>query len=56
MYTYVPFFLSKKDKECLPKVLPSMVLLLYDDDVNVQKKVILTANNMFKITLDVSHP
>ncbi|XP_005107741.1 symplekin [Aplysia californica] len=41
----------KKDNECLPKVLPSIVMLLADDDVNVQKKIILTANSMFKLTL-----
>ena len=48
------FFQSKKDKECLPKVLPSMLMLLTDEDVNVQKKVILTSTSMFKITLEVS--
>lgn len=42
----------KKDKECLPKVLPSMLMLLTDEDVNVQKKVILTSTSMFKITLE----
>ncbi|KAK3799191.1 hypothetical protein RRG08_054320 [Elysia crispata] len=41
----------KKDFECLPKVMPSMVMLLGDDDVNVQKKVILTVSSMFRLTL-----
>uniref|UniRef100_A0A0B7BJ07 Symplekin n=1 Tax=Arion vulgaris TaxID=1028688 RepID=A0A0B7BJ07_9EUPU len=41
----------KIDFECLPKVLPSIILLMGDDDVNVQKKVILTVSNLFKLTL-----
>ncbi|GFS11752.1 symplekin [Elysia marginata] len=41
----------KKDFECLPKVMPSMVMLLGDDDINVQKKVILTVSSMFRLTL-----
>ena len=47
------FICSKKDFECLPKVMPSMVMLLGDDDVNVQKKVILTVSSMFRLTLAV---
>lgn len=42
----------KKDFECLPKVMPSMVMLLGDDDINVQKKVILTVSSMFRLTLE----
>ncbi|XP_059163192.1 symplekin-like [Physella acuta] len=41
----------KKDYECLPKVMASMLMLLGDDDVNVQKKVILTVSSMFKLAL-----
>lgn len=32
----------------------SMLMLLGDDDVNVQKKVILTVSSMFKLALAVS--
>lgn len=41
----------KKDFECLPKVMASLLMLLGDDDVNVQKKVILTVSSMFKLAL-----
>uniref|UniRef100_A0A2C9JRK3 Symplekin n=1 Tax=Biomphalaria glabrata TaxID=6526 RepID=A0A2C9JRK3_BIOGL len=41
----------KKDYECLPKVMACMLMLLGDDDVNVQKKVILTVSSMFKFAL-----
>ncbi|CAG5127925.1 unnamed protein product, partial [Candidula unifasciata] len=41
----------KKDNDCLPKILPNMIMLLGDDDINVQKKVILTVSSMFKLTL-----
>ncbi|KAH9492706.1 hypothetical protein Btru_024229 [Bulinus truncatus] len=41
----------KKDYECLPKVMSCMLMLLGDDDVNVQKKVILSVSSMFKFAL-----
>ncbi|XP_041352693.1 symplekin-like [Gigantopelta aegis] len=42
---------SKKDPEALPKVLPSLNILLSDENVNVQKKVILVLVPMYKNTL-----
>ncbi|XP_071079022.1 symplekin-like isoform X1 [Haliotis cracherodii] len=42
---------SKKDPEVLSKVLPSLNMLLADENVNVQKKVILTSIQMFKYTI-----
>ncbi|XP_046571189.1 symplekin-like [Haliotis rubra] len=41
----------KKDPEILSKVLPSLNMLLADENVNVQKKVILSSIQMFKCTV-----
>ncbi|XP_052769693.1 symplekin-like isoform X1 [Mya arenaria] len=38
----------KKDPELLPKVLPSMQHLLNDENVNVQKKVILSLSSVYR--------
>jgi len=46
-------FYSKKDPELLPKTMPCLQLMLTDDNVNVQKKVILTLSNVYKTLLMV---
>lgn len=52
--THAMFFCSKKDPELLPKTLPCLQQLLNDENVNVQKKVILTLSNVYKSLLMVS--
>ncbi|KAK3581424.1 hypothetical protein CHS0354_016286 [Potamilus streckersoni] len=41
----------KKDPEILPKVLPCLHHLLQDENINVQKKVILTLSGIFRSVL-----
>lgn len=44
---------SKKDPELLPKTMPCLQRLLSDENVNVQKKVILSLSNVYKSLLMV---
>ncbi|OWF40642.1 symplekin-like [Mizuhopecten yessoensis] len=41
----------KKDMELLPKILPCLQLLLEDENVNIQKKVILIMSQVYKCVL-----
>lgn len=45
---------SKKDPELLNKILPCLQILLQDDNVNVQKKVILSLPQVYKVIVKVS--
>lgn len=44
---------SKKDPELLNKILPCLQILLQDDNVNVQKKVILSLPQVYKVIVKV---
>lgn len=48
------FYCSKKDPELLNKILPCLQILLQDDNVNVQKKVILSLPQVYKVIVKVS--
>ncbi|XP_069117050.1 symplekin-like [Argopecten irradians] len=41
----------KKDRELLPKILPCLQLLLEDENINIQKKVILVMSQVYKCVL-----
>lgn len=47
------FFFSKKDAETIFKVIDNFRFLLYDENINVQKKAILSMINIFKCTIKV---
>lgn len=44
---------SKKDPEVLTKILPCLQMMLEDENVNVQKKVILTLPPVFRVVIQV---
>lgn len=44
-------FCSKKDSDLLPRVLPSLQLLLADSSPQVQKRVIQAFNSVYRNTL-----
>lgn len=46
---------SKKDPELLNKMLPCLQILLQDDSVNVQKKVILSLPQVYKVIVKISN-
>ena len=47
---------SKKDQEVIFKVIDNFRYLLYDENINVQKRAFLAMINIFKNTLKVSAP
>ena len=46
-------YFSKHDPGLLNKILPCLQMLLVDENVNVQKKVILTLPSIYKIIITV---
>ena len=50
IYLFINFY-SKADQELLPKVMHNLQLLLSDSSVAVQKRVIQSLTQLYKITL-----
>ena len=45
---------SKKDPDLLLKILPNLIALFQDENVNVRKKVILVMAGLYRLALQVS--
>lgn len=53
LITYFPF--SRIDSDILSKIIGNINILLYDENVNIKKKVILSMASLYKTAIKVGY-